>query len=130
MANAAVTLTPAGTAVDFSTTTLHGTNGTFLTNGVNALWAGDVNFNSGVKYSGSNNDFSLIGDQTNNHPGNAFSSSTYSYTAYEVFDVNMNGSIKSSGSDNDASIIFDNTMNRHPGNPFNSTTYTIVEQLP
>jgi len=136
MANAAVTLTSAGTAVDFSTTTLHGTNAAGLgeksngsANTVVGLWLGNTSLDDKIIYSGPNNDVVGINNAVINAPGNLFKFSTYAYAAYHNGDIDMDGSVIYSGPNNDVSPV-NNVVINHPGNIFNFPTRAIDEQLP
>ena len=135
MANAAVTLTPAGTTVDFSTTTLHGTNATISVNSVNALWVGNTNQDGQMVYQGPGEEYSVLRDTVMNHPSNSFfgiSSPTFTFTGYVIYDLNMSGTMIYQGPNENASILRDNVLN-HPSNSFfgiSSPTYVVDEQLP
>lgn len=138
MANAAVTLTPAGTAVDFSTTTLHGTRAAGLgvkstgaANTVTGLWCGNTNSNTSLIYDNNNSDIDDISTVVQNAPGNGFSSLGFLYVnQYLEEDTNMDGDVSY---DNNASDIdpIANTVINHPANGFKTKGFNnITEQLP
>ena len=110
---ATVDLTASGTAT-FGTEARRSVTGAFPTQ---ALWAGDVNFDGSLKYTGGSNDRDPIltdiggGVPTNTLPG------------YHGSDVNMDGEAKYTGSDNDRDPILQNIGGSVPTN-------VRVEQLP
>ncbi len=75
-----------------------------------ALWAGDVSFNGGIKYTGSGNDrdpiLIAVGSTTpNNTPG-----------LYSTTDVNLDGVVKYTGSGNDRDPVLVNVGSTTPNN--------------
>jgi len=138
MANAAVTLTPAGTAVDFSTTTLHGTNAAGLSrksngnmNTVKGLWAGNTNSNNSIIYDNSNSDLDNILSDVLGAPVNLFNLTGYTFTnQYALTDINMDGNVIYDNNSSDRDPILQTVLN-HPGNLFNLGGYAnTTEQLP
>ena len=138
MANAAVTLTPAGTTVDFSTTTLHGTNAAGLSrksngslNTVTGLWCGNNNSNTSVIYDNNNSDLDNILSDVLGAPGNLFNLRGFTFTnQYALTDINMDGNIIYDNNASDRDPILQTVLN-HPGNLFNLRGYTnATEQLP
>lgn len=133
MTNNTVVLSNSVTAVvDFTTNALdtYGSNArAVLNSGDLALWAGDVNANANVRFSGSNNDANAIKDDILSAPGNGFNSVTYTLNGYANGDIDMNGAAKFSGANNDSNYIKDNVLS-HPSNGFNSSTFTINTTVP
>ncbi|WP_397362561.1 hemagglutinin protein [Olleya sp. R77988] len=127
-----ISLTKTTTAINFTETTTptFGTNAqVVLDNGNLALWAGDVNDNGQIRFSGSDNDANIIKDDVLNDPANGFSSVTHTVVGYNYMDVDLDGNGQFSGSDNDSNIIKDNVL-QHPDNGFNSPTFTISTTIP
>ena len=111
--------------VDFSTTsnaTLYGSDAqktiTIGINPVQAMWAGDANFNGSLQYTGANNDrdpmLVSIGSTT---PNNTLTG------LYTTNDVNMDGQVQYTGNGNDRDPILVNVGATTPNN-------TRVAQLP
>jgi hypothetical protein len=120
MSAAAVSLNAASAQYDFTTSVskAFGTNPMMaLTGGGFGMWAGDVNRNGNVKYTGSQNDrtvlLSVVGpaDPTLTVPG------------YLNADVNMDGKAKFTGSNNDATLILKSVG---PADP----TKSVISQVP
>ncbi|MEM6721969.1 MAG: BspA family leucine-rich repeat surface protein, partial [Bacteroidota bacterium] len=97
--------------------------------GILGMWAGNVNGDSIVQYSGTNPDTPSILSTVLNDPGNFLNFPTFSITAYNANDVNMNSVIQYSGTSPDTPFIIQNVL-AHPGNFLNFSTYQIIEQLP
>ena len=135
MAASSVTLTNAGTAVDFSTTTLHGSNAITSVNSVNALWVGNTNHDGNMIFQGTGEEFTALRDTVMNHPSNGgfgTPSPTFTFNGYVIYDLNMSGTMIFQGTGENSSILRDNIMN-HPSNGGFGTpspTYVILEQLP
>ena len=122
-----------------SVTTLDFTDGSITPYGINALssfgnsygylalWTGDSNSDTIIKFSGTNNDSNIIRDNVVNESGNIFNSISYSYSLYDTNDLNMDGIIKFSGSNNDSNVVKDIIVN-HPGNIFNSISFSFGYQ--
>jgi len=122
----------AATVVDFKSNAVStfGSNARVdLGSGVMALWAGDTNTGSQIRFSGAGNNTNVIKDAVLANPGNGFNSVTYSSSGYLLIDINLNGFGKFSGAGNDSNIIKDNVL-AHPSNGFNSPTYTISTTVP
>lgn len=142
MTSAAVTLTPTGTAVDFSTTTLHGTNAAGLgvkstgaANTVTGLWLGDVNSNGHTLYETAGNDVTPILNTVMSAPGNTFLGGTRGFSYDDVYstrDINMNGNVRYETVNNDVEPILNNVL-AYPANSFLGGTrgyQFMLEQLP
>ncbi|WP_337045235.1 hypothetical protein [Emticicia sp. 17c] len=103
-------------------------------NGKKALWAGNANANTKVKYTGSGNDQSLILNQVLTYPAN--SAQTYNYDlatpVYSLGDINMDAKVKYRGSGNDANFILNNVINLYVGlNIAKAYNYDLfLEQIP
>ena len=120
------------TSVDFTTsgTTTFGTNARVqLANGDMALWAGNVNADTVVQYSGTTPDTPSILSAVLNDPGNFLNFPTYVVNGYNIHDLNMDGSTQYTGTTPDTPILLQNVL-AHPGNFLNFSTYQIQEQLP
>lgn len=120
------------TIVDYtnSATTTFGSNAQVqLTNGDMALWAGNVNNDTFVQYSGTTPDTPSILSEVLNNPGNFLNFPTYVVNGYNVHDVNLDGNTQYTGTTPDTPTILQNVL-AHPGNFLNFSTYQIQEQLP
>lgn len=99
-----VTLSSTPTTVDFTSGTLpiYGTDAMEQVNGRSCMWAGDVNFDGTLKYTGTNNDrdpiLSAIGGSV----------STNIAIGYHPEDINMDGKVMYTGARNDRDIILSN----------------------
>jgi len=93
----------AGQMVDFSSplTQLYGSNAVKTSSGRCALWAGDVNHDGRIKYTGTQNDRDLILVRVGGTP-NQIS------VGYYDEDINLNGSVRYTGSGNDRDPILVN----------------------
>ncbi|WP_157560211.1 hypothetical protein U8527_04810 [Kordia algicida OT-1] len=126
----ALSVTP--TNVDFtnSSTATFGSNAQVqLSNGDMALWAGNVNGDTFVQYSGTNPDSPSILSEVLNDPGNFLNFPTYVVNGYNVHDVNLDGGTQYTGTSPDTPTLLQNVL-AHPGNFLNFSTYQIQEQLP
>lgn len=122
MSNTAITQTSGVYTYDFTTAAnkAYGTNAQVqLKTGVYGLYAGDVNADGVVKYTGANNDRVVVFNAIN---GN--SSLLNTILGYSYSDVDLSGSAKYTGSGNDPVLIF-NLIN---GN--SSLLNTISSQVP
>ncbi len=120
------------TSVDYSNnaTATFGTNAQVqLSNGTMALWAGNVNGDIIVQYTGGTPDTPSILSEVLNNPGNFLNFPTYIVTGYNTHDVNMDGNTQYTGTTPDTPFILQNVL-AHPGNFLNFSTYQIQEQLP
>ncbi|MCB0770295.1 MAG: hypothetical protein KDC00_07815, partial [Flavobacteriales bacterium] len=95
----------------------HGTDAQRDVAGTRMLWAGDVNFDGTVKYTGANNDRDPILQTIGG------SAATNTVDGYLQGDVNMDGTAKYTGAGNDRDIILQNIGGVVPTN-------TRVEQVP
>ena len=126
---------------DTSVTTINFTDGTVPAYGTNAqtsfgmptgvlgMWAGNVNNDTMIQYSGVNPDAQDILSVVLNDSENTLNFPTYVVTKYNSKDVNMDGNIQYSGATSDAIFLLQNAL-AHPGNFLNFSTYQIIEQLP
>lgn len=140
MTAAPLTLTTAGTTVDFTTMAdaavfnNSGFDGVeMITVGsVKALWAGNANADNKVKYQGSSNDNATILSQVLTHPGNT--GGVYNYNSgfgYYGGDINMDGKVKYQGTGSDANFIFFNVITAYSPNVGDLYNYDLFrEQLP
>ncbi|MGH1383396.1 hypothetical protein [Kordia sp.] len=125
-------LSVVSTSVDFTSsgTTTFGNNARVqLTNGDMALWAGNVNADTVVQYSGTTPDTPSILSEVLNNPGNFLNFPTYVVNGYNIHDINMDGNTQYTGTTPDTPILLQNVL-AHPGNFLNFSTYQIQEQLP
>ena len=97
--------------------------------GTIAMWAGNVNGDTFIQYSGTNPDSPSILSNALNAVGNFLNLPTYSVNGYNINDVNMDGEAQYSGTTPDTPFILQNTLS-HPGNFLNLSTFSINEQLP
>jgi hypothetical protein len=99
-----------GTTLNFNTTPTWGTAAMYTLDGVNMLWAGDVNFNGNLKYTGSSNDrdpiLLRIGGTIQTNVANG----------YHQEDTNMSGVTMYTGAGNDRDIILFNIGGAIPTN--------------
>ena len=115
----AVTLDAVGTPVDLSdaSTATYGTDARKPVGAAQVLWAGDVNGDALLKYTGLQNDRDpILVEIGGNVPTNVVQ-------AYSTSDVNMDGRIKYVGAENDRDIILQNIGGAVP-------TDTKAAQLP
>ena len=94
-----------------------------------AMWAGDVNGDAIVQYSGTAPDSPSILSEVLNDAGNFLNFPTYTVTGYNIHDVNMDGKIQYAGTNPDTPFILQNVL-AHPANFLNFSTYQIEKQLP
>ncbi len=117
----AATVALSGTAqsvsLDLASTATHGVDATKVAGTKQLMWAGDVNFDGTVQYTGSGNDrepiLQAIGSGT----------PTGSVSGYHSEDLNLDGNVKYTGTANDRDIILFNIGGTVPTN-------VRVEQLP
>ena len=120
------------TSVDFKNNALltYGSHARVDTgSGIMALWAGDVNSNSQVRYLGPSNDTNSIKDVILSAVGNATNSNFYPYLGYGNADINMNGQIRYLGPGNDTNTLKDIVLS-HPSNGTLSNFFPFVSQVP
>lgn len=130
----AVALTSTNSPIDFTNTSAAITFGTHAQSimtmlNVFALWAGNANADTDVRYQGASNDTNSIKDDVLAEPGNSGASNLFSYQLYNAVDVNMDGTIRYQGASNDSNSIKDIILS-HPDNTGASNLFTIFEQLP
>ncbi|MGH1387804.1 BspA family leucine-rich repeat surface protein [Kordia sp.] len=130
-----VALNSTTTTVDFSNAILqitHGSNAQTdfgMRAGVVGMWAGNVNGDAVVQYSGTSPDTPDILSTVLNDPGNFLNLPTHIVNGYSSNDINMDGKTQYSGTNPDTPFILQNVL-AHPGNFLNFSTYQITEQLP
>ena len=126
-----VALTATASVVDFTNgLSTFGSNGqTDLGAGVMGLWAGNVDGNTSIQYSGANADSPTLLSYVLNDSGNFLNTATYSVSGYSNYDINMDGNTQYTGATPDTPKILQLVLS-HPGNFLNTTTYEITEQLP
>lgn len=126
-----VALTATASVVDFTNgLSTFGSNGqTDLGSGVMGLWAGNVDGNTSIQYSGANADSPTLLSFVLNDSGNFLNTATYSVSGYSNYDINMDGNTQYTGATPDTPKILQLVLS-HPGNFLNTTTYEITEQLP
>ncbi len=135
MTNATISLNGVATIVDFTDANNQITFGTHaqttfgVPTGVVAMWAGNVNGDAVVQYSGITPDAPSILSQALNASGNFLNFPTYVVEGYNVHDINMDGNAQYTGTTPDTPFILQNVL-AHPGNFLNFSTYQIQEQLP
>lgn len=113
--NQALTATNQAVTLDFTTLTdanlyaasgFTGQQAMATVSGVRALYAGNANYDTQVKYDGSANDRQVSASQVLSHPGNASQILNYSNaTGYFSGDVNMDGKVLYDGANNDRQLI-------------------------
>ena len=94
-----------------------------------AMWAGDVNNDGIIQYTGASPDTPNILSNVLNDAGNFLNLPTYIVNGYNTNDVDMNGASQYTGASPDSPFILQNAL-AHPGNFLNLSTYSITEQLP
>nr|WP_051197635.1 hypothetical protein [Flavobacterium soli] len=99
--------------------------------GMNAMRAGNANFDRRIKYDGVNNDRQIQGSQVLSHSGN--SGNVLNYAGAEGYfsgDINMDGKVLYDGANNDRQIIL-NIVVTYPMNTGTLANYNdLVEQIP
>ena len=141
MTAASITMTEAGTVVDFTDTNLDlfnrpPTSPVFsfdgleqvTVNGQYALWGGNANVNNSVIFAGQSNDISAIFNEVDGAPANIFRSQAFIFAGYNEGDVNMDGNTIFAGQNNDINPVFEN-IDGHPLNILGSQAFIIREQL-
>jgi hypothetical protein len=88
--------------IDFTVDSLFGTNPSLQINQKSTAWAGDINSDGNVKYTGNNNDRDLILTKIG---GTIPTNTIYGYNSE---DVNMDGFVKYTGNNNDRDVILFN----------------------
>jgi len=135
MSNVAFTFTSGINNIDFTNSASQITYGGNaqarfgMPNGKVGMWAGNVDGDTGVQYSGTNPDVPGILSKVLNAPGNFLNFPTYVVSGYNTDDINMDGNTQYSGTNPDTPLILQNVL-AHPGNFLNFSTYQIKEQLP
>ncbi|MEM6718633.1 MAG: hemagglutinin protein [Bacteroidota bacterium] len=135
MSSSVYNLNESVTVINFTDATAQITYGsnaqtTFgMPSGMVAMWAGDVNNDGIIQYSGTNPDTPVILSAVLNDIGNFLNFPTFAVSGYLDIDVDANGSAQYSGTNPDVPYILQNVL-AHPGNFLNFSTYQIVEQMP
>jgi hypothetical protein len=125
-----LSVTPSNVDLANSTTSTFGSNARVqLSNGDMALWAGNVNGDTIIQYSGTTPDSPSILSEVLNDAGNFLNFPTYIVVGYNSHDINMDGNTQYTGTTPDTPILLQNVL-AHPGNFLNFSTYQILEQLP
>ncbi|MBU2929107.1 leucine-rich repeat domain-containing protein [Winogradskyella psychrotolerans] len=93
------------------------------------LWAGNINGDGVVQFSGATPDASGILANVLNDTGNFLNFSTFVINGYSTNDIDMNGNAQYEGGAADAPLILQNVL-AHPSNFLNFSTFEIQEQLP
>ncbi|MFD0964676.1 hypothetical protein [Pseudofulvibacter geojedonensis] len=101
-----------------------------MPNGIVAMWAGNANNDTSVRYLGSGNDTNAIKDQILAEIGNSTNSNLYSFSGYASGDINLDGVTKYLGSGNDTNILKDIVLAHLNNQTSPSNLYLIQEQLP
>nr|WP_321227190.1 PKD domain-containing protein [uncultured Psychroserpens sp.] len=113
--------------MDGSTTTL-GSNSQVNMNGTIAQWAGDLNSDGKIQFSGGSNDVNTLKDFILENA--AIPLLTLPVNGYYNADLNLTGSTKFSGPDNESNLIKDIILG-HPVNLIlGLPTFTITSQVP
>ncbi len=99
MATAAITANAQVINFMSGSTTLYGTEAVKVSGSFRALWAGDVNTDGSVIYTGGGNDR----DQVLNTIGGSVATNVV--TGYTRSDINLDGSAKYTGTDNDRDLV-------------------------
>jgi hypothetical protein len=102
---------------------------TLLASGDMALWAGNANGDTAVRYLGGGNDTNFIKDAVLNHPNNPSSVNLIPFSGYNNADVNLDGTVRYLGANNDTNIIKDIILN-HPNNGSDSNLFLLQSQIP
>lgn len=100
-------------------------------NGINCMWAGNVNMDHRCTYEGAQNDREVLLDQVLNHPGNVDRLNNYANAiGYYTGDINMNGKASYEGSQNDRTALLNVIMNAPLNTSQANSFLLVVEQLP
>lgn len=138
--NNVITATGQQATLDFTTITdgdlfalpgFTGANAMITIGGVKALYSGNANFDTQVKYDGLSNDRQVSASQVLSHSGNASQILNYANaTGYFSGDINMDGKALYDGANNDRQLILGNVIN-YPLNVNGLTNYNgMFEQMP
>ncbi|GHB67270.1 beta strand repeat-containing protein [Persicitalea jodogahamensis] len=138
MTEGAVTMTVAGTTVDFrkpSTPTFRKADQPIHQPQVDvlqgkAMWAGNSLRDNAVIYQGTSNDVNVLAQQVVGAPGNTNQLPFYILKGYQSGDINMNGEVVFQGTGNDVEFIYQNVIKNHPGNGLKDSFFVIQQQLP
>lgn len=120
------------TVVNFKSSSFstYGSNAqTLLGSGDMALWAGNANGDSAVRYLGGGNDTNFIKDEVLNHPNNPSGVNLIPFSGYSNADVNLDGTVRYLGANNDTNILKDIILN-HPNNGSLSNLFLLLSQIP
>lgn len=135
MTASTVTLSNTATAVNYTDANNEITFGTDaqttfgMPTGIVAMWAGNVNGDNKVQYSGTTPDSPNILSEVLNDFGNFLNFPAYIVNGYNNNDINMDGNTQYSGTHPDTPFILQNVL-AHTGNFLSFSTYAIEEQLP
>ncbi len=120
------------TTVDFtdSSFSTFGTNAqAILSSGDRALWAGNVNDDRLIQYTGATPDPAGILAYVLNSPSNFLNLPSFPISGYSKFDVDMNGFAQYTGTNPDTPLILQNVLT-NPGNFLGLPSWPINEQTP
>ncbi|NQY31033.1 MAG: hemagglutinin protein, partial [Flavobacteriaceae bacterium] len=135
MSSSVIALSSSPTTVDFTNSASQITYGSNaqtafgMSSGVIGMWAGNVNGDNVIQYTGANPDSPSILSNVLADAGNFLNLPTYAATGYNVNDVNMDVNAQYTGASPDAPFILQNALS-HPGNFLGLSTFSITEQLP
>ncbi len=138
--NQVLTATNQAVSLDFTTLTdadlyvlpgFTGQEAMATVGGVRALYSGNANFDTQVKYDGLANDRQVSASQVLSHPGNASQILNFANaTGYSSGDVNLDGKVLYDGANNDRQLIL-NIIVTYPLNTNILANYNgMFEQLP
>ncbi len=131
-----VALSSTSSTVDFtdaSNTITYGLNAqtTYgMPSGILAMWTGNINGDTDLKYQGGSNDTTSIKDAVLNDINNDSGSNLYQSLGYHNADVNMNGIVQYQGSGNDSNVLKDVVLSHTDNQASPSNLFIITEQLP
>ena len=94
-----------------------------------ALFAGDVNGDGIIQYSGALPEGPTVLSYVLNHPSNFLNLPTFSISGYHDTDVDMDGQTQYAGGNSEMPIILQNVL-ENPSNFLNLITWPIESQLP
>ena len=140
MTAAPIAMTHSGVTVDFTTMTnadlfnKTGYDGAEMVTvgSVKALWAGNANADTKVKYQGTNNDNAIILGQVLSHLSNTTQNYNFDLGfGYWSGDLNMDGKVKYQGTGNDPVYLFVNLVTNYSLNTLDLYNFDVfVEQIP
>jgi len=136
MSSNVISLSATAATVDFTNLAnqiTYGTNAqttSGMQSGIIAMWSGNANGDTSLRYQGSGNDTNNIKDNVLADSGNTTNSNLHLFTGYDMADTDLNGEIRYQGSGNDTNNIKDAVL-AHPDNQSSpSNLFIVLEQLP